>query len=69
MTDRLEAISTTSLPAIYSLGRLEGFAKDLRGTMRSHIVTTSPEGKAKIERTWRSWLADSPRSYRPTHRG
>jgi methyl-accepting chemotaxis protein len=50
MTARIEAISSTSLPAIYSLGRLEGFAKDLRGTMRSHIVTASPEGKAKIDK-------------------
>lgn len=47
VTGRLEAISSTSLPAIYSLGRLQGFAKDLRGTMRSHIVTATPEGKSK----------------------
>ena len=47
---RLEAISASSLPSVYALGRLEGFAKDLRGTMRSHIVTASPEGKAKIDK-------------------
>jgi methyl-accepting chemotaxis protein len=47
---RLEAISSTSLPSVYALGRLEGLAKDLRGTMRSHIVTASPDGKAKIDK-------------------
>jgi methyl-accepting chemotaxis protein len=50
LSARLEAVSSTSLPAIYSLGRLEGFAKDLRGNMRSHIVTASPEGKAKADK-------------------
>jgi methyl-accepting chemotaxis protein len=50
VTARLEAISSTSLPSVYALGRLEGFAKDLRGTMRSHIVTASPEGKTKIDK-------------------
>jgi methyl-accepting chemotaxis protein len=50
LSARLAAISSTSLPAIFALGRLEGYAKDLRGTMRSHIVTASPEGKTKIEK-------------------
>ena len=38
MNQRLRLISTNSLPAVFSLGKAEGFGKDLRDKMRSYIV-------------------------------
>ncbi len=49
MNARLRAISSNSLPAIFSLGRAEGFAKDIRGKMRSYIVADKAEEKRQNE--------------------
>ncbi len=45
MNGHLQAISANSLPAIFSLGRAEGFGKDIRGKMRSYIVADKPSEK------------------------
>ena len=45
MNRHLRSISANSLPAIFSLGKAEGFGKDIRGKMRSYIVADKPAEK------------------------
>jgi methyl-accepting chemotaxis protein len=42
-------ISLNSLPAIYVLGRADSIAKDARGKMRSHCVSTNKKEMAQIQ--------------------
>src|SRR5580704_10175149 len=49
MNGYLRPISANSLPAIFSLGRAEGFGKDIRGKMRSSIVADKPSEKQQNE--------------------
>ena len=42
-------VSLNSLPAIYLLGRADSIAKDARGKMRSHCVSTDRKEMAQIE--------------------
>jgi hypothetical protein len=46
---RLRSISANSLPAVFSLGKAEGFGKDIRGKMRSYIVAEKPAEKHQNE--------------------
>jgi methyl-accepting chemotaxis protein len=49
MNQKLRSITGNSLPAVYSLGRAEGFGKDIRGKMRSYIVADKPAEKYQNE--------------------
>src|ERR1039457_383285 len=49
MNRHLRSISANSLPAIFSLGKAEGFGKDIRGKMRSYIVADKPAEKHQNE--------------------
>jgi hypothetical protein len=49
MNGRLHAISADSLPAVFSLARTEGLAKDIRGKMRSYIVADKISEKRQNE--------------------
>jgi methyl-accepting chemotaxis protein len=49
MNRRLRLISSNSLPAIFSLGKAEGFVKDIRGKMRSYIVADKAKEKQQNE--------------------
>jgi methyl-accepting chemotaxis protein len=49
MNRRLRLISTNSLPAIFSLGKTEGFSKDIRGKLRSYIVADKIADKRQNE--------------------
>jgi hypothetical protein len=42
-------VSLNSLPAIYLLGRVDSIAKDTRGKMRSHCVSTDRKEMAQIQ--------------------
>lgn len=42
-------VSLNSLPAIYVLGRADSLAKDARGKMRSHCVSTDRKEMAQIQ--------------------
>lgn len=42
-------VSLNSLPAIYSLGRADSLAKDARGKMRSHCVSTDRKEMGQIQ--------------------
>ena len=42
-------VSLNSLPAIYLLGRADSIAKDARGKMRSHCVSTDRKEMAQIQ--------------------
>jgi len=44
-----QELASNSLPAIYSIGRLSGLAKDIRGNIRGHITANSLEDKNKAE--------------------
>lgn len=45
----IHQLATNSLPAINSIGRLNGLAKDIRGNLRGHITATSLDEKVKAE--------------------
>jgi methyl-accepting chemotaxis protein len=49
MNRQLRLITANSLPAIYSLGKAEGFGKDIRGKMRSYIVADKTADKNQNE--------------------
>jgi methyl-accepting chemotaxis protein len=44
-----QTVSLQSLPAIYVLGRVDSLAKDVRGKMRSHCVSTNRKEMAQIQ--------------------
>jgi len=46
----VQDLATNSLPAIYSIGKLSGIAKDIRGNLRGHITADTMEDKAKAEK-------------------
>ena len=49
MNKSSQNISLNSLPAIYVLGRADSIAKDARGKMRSHCVSTDKKEMAQIQ--------------------
>ena len=49
MNVRMRSITENSLPAIYSLGKAEGFGKDIRGKLRSYIVADKAAEKKQNE--------------------
>ena len=49
MNRHLQLITGNSLPAIFSLGKAEGFGKDIRGKMRSYLVADKPAEKNQNE--------------------
>ena len=49
MNRQLHLITANSLPAVYSLGKAEGFLKDIRGKMRSFIVAEQADEKRQNE--------------------
>jgi methyl-accepting chemotaxis protein/methyl-accepting chemotaxis protein-1 (serine sensor receptor) len=42
-------LATDSLPGTYSIGRLSGLAKDIRGAIRGHITSDKPTDKMKAD--------------------
>jgi methyl-accepting chemotaxis protein len=48
MSAESQSIGANSLPAIYTLGRAEAAAKDMRGKMRSHCVSADRAEMAKL---------------------
>jgi methyl-accepting chemotaxis protein len=49
MNKSSQSVSLNSLPAIYLLGRADSLAKDVRGKMRSHCVSTDRREMAQIQ--------------------
>ncbi len=49
MNGSSQTVSLNSLPAIYALGRADSLAKDVRGKMRSHCVSTDPKEMTQIQ--------------------
>jgi hypothetical protein len=45
----IEELSSKSVTGAFSIGKLNGLAKDLRGKMRSHVVETAPAAMAKLD--------------------
>ena len=45
----IEKLATDSLPGTYSIGRLSGIAKDVRGGIRGHITSGKQADKLKAE--------------------
>ena len=50
LNETVQALAGKSLPAIHSIGKISGIAKDIRGNIRGHITADSSEDKAKAER-------------------
>ena len=46
----IQELAKNSLPAIYSIGKLSGIAKDIRGNVRGHITANTMEDKTKAEK-------------------
>src|SRR5208337_2534745 len=45
----IEKLATDSLPGTYSIGRLSGIAKDIRGGIRGHITSDKQADKLKAD--------------------
>jgi methyl-accepting chemotaxis protein len=46
----VQGLASNSLPAIYSIGKLNGLVKDIRGNIRGHITANNLEDKTKAEK-------------------
>jgi methyl-accepting chemotaxis protein len=49
MNRTIGRLATDSLPGTYSIGRLSGIAKDIRGSIRSHITAEQKSDKLKAD--------------------
>lgn len=49
MNRQLRSLTENSLPAVYALGKAEGFGKDIRGKLRSYVVADKPSEKKQNE--------------------
>lgn len=46
----VDGLTSKTIASVFSIGRVNGLAKDLRGKMRSHVVETDEAAKRKIEK-------------------
>lgn len=49
MSGMITELTSSYIANAFSIGRINGLAKDLRGKMRSHVVEQDPKAKAKID--------------------